>query len=205
MNTFHLPAEDWAWMRRRLRSTGGIMLLLLGLGVATQFRSPAPNEPGANNTLQPSTIGVGNAPPTEKPGGRSVPPSGWRRTSRGWEHVASWPASGHRSDRPSLGERVRALEASEPVWVRHAFRRLRATPPLMVAFIQVVAIGLICQLGRRGQHSPPAHVPDPDPADRRVAAQVHGGTRRHDSYDRHIRCVPHRLSGPKLLRDQSEN
>lgn len=174
MNTFHLPAEDWAWMRRRLRSTGGVLLLLLGLGAALQLRSPAPNEPGANNALQPSTIVVGDTPPTAKPGGRSVPPSGWRRTSRGWEHVASWPASGHRSDRPSLGERVRALEASEPVFVRQTFRRLRATPPLMVAFIQVVAIGVICQLGRRGKSSPPAHAPTPAPAEHRVAVHVHG-------------------------------
>lgn len=157
MNTFHLQAEDWAWVRQRLRSTAGVTLLMLGLTAAIQFRPPAPHEPGADvyrGSDADGAIAIGDGPPSGETRGRSIPPSGWRRTSRGWEHVASWPAAADRSNRPSLGERVEALEASEPVWVRHALGQLRATPPLMVALIELIAIGVICQLGRRGHHAP---------------------------------------------------
>ena len=152
-----MQPEDWAWMRRRVEASGIGFAVLLSLCAILQLGAQKPGEKTpssvkAANDFTPNPPSIEALSPPGKnlaPGVRSVPPSNWRRTSRGWEHIGTWPAAESAALKPSLAELVRDQEASEPEWMKRSFRTLQMVPPLAFAVLQVIAIGFICQLGRR--------------------------------------------------------
>jgi len=163
MKTPHMQPEDWAWMRQRIGASGIGLAVLLGLGAVLQSgtRKPGPGSTSlAKETVVEKEAFVDSAsmPPSidaPTPGkigttrGVSIPPSDWRRTSRGWEHIGTWPTVENTTLKPSLAELVRTQEAKEPAWMKLAFGKLQRVPPLVFALLQIIAIGFICQLGRR--------------------------------------------------------
>ena len=149
MTPITLHPDDLHHLRRRLRTSG---LLLLGITLTAVVAAWTRPEPSARAVTDPV---ADKTPLTDDfSRGRSVPPTGWRRTTRGWERVSDWPALP--SDRPaSLSELVRQQESGEPAWVRGAMARLRLIPPLGFAAAQVFAIGVICVLSQRAGRSRP--------------------------------------------------
>ncbi len=73
-----------------------------------------------------------------------VPPQGWRRTDRGWEHVSTWRKIG----RP-LAEIVMDQQKREPGWVNSGLASIRELPPLAFAMLQITAISAIFWLAGR--------------------------------------------------------
>ena len=79
-----------------------------------------------------------------------IPPTGWRRTTRGWEHVGSWPnVNAGVTRRSDLNALIAQQRAQEPGWLTAGFRLLRQIPPLGYATLQLAAIGIIVQLANR--------------------------------------------------------
>lgn len=77
-----------------------------------------------------------------------VPQFGWRRTSRGWEEVETWPVT-NSPPRRSIDDWIAVQVAAEPAWLQTTFATIRRIPPLTFALLQVVAIGVIAGLGSR--------------------------------------------------------
>lgn len=78
---------------------------------------------------------------------RSIPPAGWRKTSRGWEHTSSWPGLG-----PTINDLIATQESSEPQWVRTSLAKVKSVPPITVALIQLLAIAAIAGIARLHQN-----------------------------------------------------
>ena len=147
MTRITLHPDDIERIRRRLRTSG---LLLIGItltAMAAAWNRQVPRGRAVTGDVAAQTEAA-----DDSSRGRSVPPTGWRRTTRGWERVSDWPALP--SARPaSLSELVRQQETREPAWARGALARLRLIPPLGFAAAQVVAIGVICAMSQRAGQS----------------------------------------------------
>ncbi|MEM6471889.1 MAG: hypothetical protein AAF802_20180 [Planctomycetota bacterium] len=82
-------------------------------------------------------------------------PRGFRRTKDGWEDSTYWhlgPAYRERSLQTWLGD----LHEREPVWLRQTLERIRHTPPLMVAVIQIAAVAAILKIHQFQRSHEPA-------------------------------------------------
>jgi hypothetical protein len=80
-------------------------------------------------------------------------PTGMRRTTSGWEDSSLWHVSTDLQSR-SIHAWMTHQRRREPGWARRVFERIRGTPPLMIAVIQISAIAAIVHLSRqswRGQ------------------------------------------------------
>ncbi|KAA5545472.1 hypothetical protein FYK55_07440 [Roseiconus nitratireducens] len=74
-------------------------------------------------------------------------PSGLRRTKYGWEDASLWTAPPN--SRPqSIESWMERQQRLEPSWIRRCFLKLRTTPPLMIAVIQITAIAAIVHISR---------------------------------------------------------
>ncbi|TWU42824.1 hypothetical protein [Novipirellula artificiosorum] len=79
---------------------------------------------------------------------RSIPPMGWRRTNRGWEHTSTWPRETQfRTDR-SISELIALQESREPKWLQFTLEKVSQIPPLMIAVLQITAIAALIHLSR---------------------------------------------------------
>jgi len=83
---------------------------------------------------------------------KAVPPSGWRRTNRGWERVDDWSRL-----YPELYVQPRSLQdwmdhhrEQQPNWLRSAMGHLSQLPPLSIAGMQMLAIFVIARQSSRG-------------------------------------------------------
>ena len=156
-------SDETMWLRRWLRSNAVCVLAMLAFLLILKFQTPPSVEEqaiaagGASAVSQPLPMadehhvdpskipatGEILREPKQSTGPVSVAPSGWRRTDRGWENVASW-------QKPSepLGEIVLRQEKREPKWVRDSLATLRGLPPLAFAMLQITAISAIVAVSR---------------------------------------------------------
>ena len=153
--------EDARSLRRWLRSRFICLLSLPALLVLLRMPLTPPREQQARadlserrEDLRPGDRSLGwddsSLPPeteviylqTRK--ANPVPPQGWRRTDRGWEHVSTWRKLG----RP-LAEIVMDQQEREPGWVKSGLASIRELPPLAFAMLQVTAISAIFWLSQR--------------------------------------------------------
>lgn len=74
-------------------------------------------------------------------------PTGMRRTKNGWEDSTYW-SLGPTYQPSSVNAWVDVQRSREPVWVRRLLDRVRDTPPLMIAVIQIAAIAAIFQISQ---------------------------------------------------------
>lgn len=81
---------------------------------------------------------------------KSVPPSGWRRTNRGWEKVDLWAKQFPDLYGPerTLDDWISHHQQERPIWIELSFAQLRRMPPLGIAGLQVIAIWLITRQAR---------------------------------------------------------
>ncbi|TWU22022.1 hypothetical protein Pla52o_30700 [Novipirellula galeiformis] len=77
-----------------------------------------------------------------------IPPTGWRRTNRGWEHTATWPSSSSLSQQNSISELIAIQESREPKWLQSLLGRVSRIPPLMIAVLQITIIALILTMAQ---------------------------------------------------------
>jgi len=88
--------------------------------------------------------------------GRSVPPTGWRRTNRGWERAEVWGTvstaadvsiggfTGRIAERPeTINQWIQWDRAREQGWVSSFFGRVRPLHPIVFAVWLVLATALI--------------------------------------------------------------
>ena len=162
MKCFARHPDDVRWLRRWLRSHFVCVMSLAAFLVLLRMPSAQPREREARKELaelredlrssDPSN-GLGDEaslpPETEviylqARGANPVPPQGWRRTDRGWEHVSTW----RRIGRP-LAEIVMDQQDREPGWVNSGLARIRELPPLAFAMLQITAISAIFWLAGR--------------------------------------------------------
>ncbi len=74
-------------------------------------------------------------------------PSGMRRTDGGWEDASNWNIRTDLKEQ-SIDSWMLEQREQEPGWLRRLFDKLRTTPPLMIAVIQITAIAAIVHIGR---------------------------------------------------------
>lgn len=106
---------------------------------------------------------------------RSVLPTGWRRTTRGWERAEAWVNGDPASSRESIGthaygNRFSALggmqpqtvsqwmlwdQAREPVWANTLMNTVKRVHPLFVAVFLIFAAVLITRLSEPSALQPP--------------------------------------------------
>ncbi|MDV6031097.1 MAG: hypothetical protein F9B45_13530 [Phycisphaera sp. RhM] len=75
----------------------------------------------------------------------AVIPRGMRRTKNGWEDASLWFVSTEFQSR-SIDSWLDIQRHREPNWLRKFFERIRTTPPLMIAVIQITAIAAIVHI-----------------------------------------------------------
>ncbi|WP_145390749.1 hypothetical protein [Stieleria neptunia] len=74
-------------------------------------------------------------------------PRGMRRTKNGWEDASLWFVSTEFQSR-SIESWLDVQRQREPSWLRKVFERIRMTPPLMIAVIQITAIAAIVHISQ---------------------------------------------------------
>lgn len=82
-------------------------------------------------------------------------PNGMRRTNDGWEDASNWNIRTDLKEQ-SIDSWILEQREQEPGWLRRVFDKLRTTPPLMIAVIQITAIAAIVQIGRYASTDPNA-------------------------------------------------
>lgn len=176
---FYVSPDDRVWMRRRLGKTGMCLLFLMTFSAVVQDRGPISTTQHADASIRlaaanstddrPDVREVRDLNVTRKTEQRrdleaaiasarqpkAVPPSGWRRTNRGWEKVDSWAKQFPHLYGPSAVASSRTLEdwidhhqQERPGWVELSFAQLRRIPPLGIAGLQIIAIWLISRQAR---------------------------------------------------------
>jgi len=81
---------------------------------------------------------------------RSVMPTGWRRTTRGWERAEAW-AGQIGSNRPqTINEWILSDRAKEPKWVNASFQRVRAVHPVCFGILIVLTAVMITKWSEPG-------------------------------------------------------
>ncbi|PAY18278.1 hypothetical protein CKO51_17205 [Rhodopirellula sp. SM50] len=83
----------------------------------------------------------------------AVIPRGMRRTKNGWEDASLWYVSTEFQSR-SIDTWLDIQRHREPNWLRKIFERIRTTPPLMIAVIQVTAIAAIVHISHAHKAEP---------------------------------------------------
>ncbi|WP_147866574.1 hypothetical protein [Stieleria maiorica] len=81
-------------------------------------------------------------------------PRGMRRTKYGWEDASLWHISTDIRSR-SIQSWIDGQRQREPSWMVKIFERIRSTPPLMIAVIQITAIAAIVHISNV-YHAEPA-------------------------------------------------
>ncbi|EMI21912.1 putative membrane protein [Rhodopirellula maiorica SM1] len=77
-----------------------------------------------------------------------IPPTGWRRTNRGWEHTSSWPQTSGQGQSHSISELIAMQESREPKWFNTVLGRVSGIPPLMIAVLQITMIAVIFNMAK---------------------------------------------------------
>ncbi len=77
-----------------------------------------------------------------------IPPTGWRRTNRGWEHTSSWPQTSGLGQTHSISELIAMQESREPRWLNTVLGRVGGIPPLMIAVLQITMIAVIFNVAK---------------------------------------------------------
>ncbi|MCA9140448.1 MAG: hypothetical protein KDB00_26940 [Planctomycetales bacterium] len=75
-------------------------------------------------------------------------PTGMRLTKNGWEDTSQWNISLDFQDK-SIESWIENQRQREPGWVRRSFAKIRTTPPLMFAVIQIAMIAAIVHVGKK--------------------------------------------------------
>ena len=83
----------------------------------------------------------------------AVIPRGMRRTKNGWEDASLWYVSTEFQAR-SIDSWLDIQRHREPTWLRKLFERIRTTPPLMIAVIQITAIAAIVHISQAHKAEP---------------------------------------------------
>ena len=111
-----------------------------------------------------SLLGLGGCSPPalfENESGAYIPaidsdaviPRGMRRTKNGWEDASLWYVSTELQSR-SIESWLDVQRQREPSWLRKIFERIRTTPPLMIAVIQITAIAAIVHISQAHKAEP---------------------------------------------------
>lgn len=145
-------------MRRRLGRTGTCFVFLMTFSAVMNDRGPYAAQHAASlaglaatDAQQPSpridvqTDLEAAIESARRP--KSVPPSGWRRTNRGWEKVDLWAKQFPHLYGPerTLDDWINHHQQERPSWIELSFAQLRRIPPLGIAGLQVIAIWLIAR------------------------------------------------------------
>ncbi|MCS7469035.1 hypothetical protein NZK35_20475 [Stieleria sp. ICT_E10.1] len=141
----------------------------IGMNVSSIDRLISPPRAAGARFLLLSFIGVsllglaGCSPPAlfENESGAFVPridsdaviPRGMRRTKNGWEDASLWHVSTEFQSR-SIQCWLDIQRHREPHWLRKFFERIRTTPPLMIAVIQITAIAAIVHISQAHKAEP---------------------------------------------------
>lgn len=148
MKHLKLNPEDAQWLRRWLRSNLGFFAVTVGLLIAARYQPAMPVVTEAQASSEITHTDRSNQAPVLDPSHtdalpRSVPPTGWRRTCNGWEHVSTWQSLG-----TSINDLIAQQCQQEPAWIRGIFAKIRSVSPLMLALFQITAIAAIINVTR---------------------------------------------------------
>ncbi len=123
----------------RLKTSGRLLAVLVLFNVVTSFGWTSHDLPHAMRATVTAQIpGIQPVLSASSGSGRklnSVPPEGWRRTNRGWEHVSSWT-----SPTESIASLMETQAAREPAFARGLLAQVSKLSPVTFAMCQVVAI-----------------------------------------------------------------
>jgi len=135
--------DPLGWMRRRLRTTLCLGAMLLALQTLSAIATPSQAD---RKKRQASERLVSSVEVTPRRTGRAVLPVGWRRTSKGWEHVSTWGPKP--VNELTLSQRIIAQRESEPAWLQTGLAKIRRTPPGCFAMAQLLAVGILFLIPR---------------------------------------------------------
>jgi len=76
---------------------------------------------------------------------RSVSPTGWRRTTRGWERAEAW-AGGAMGRPQTINEWIVSDRDSEPQWVSASFQGVRSVHPIVLGILIVLVAVMITKV-----------------------------------------------------------
>ena len=132
-------------MLGRLKTSGRMMAVLVLINAVASFGLTSHDLPHEIQTTAMAQVPeVQSVPRARSVSGRkltSVPPEGWRRTNRGWEHVSSWA-----SPTKSIDSLMETQAAREPAFARGLLAQVSKLSPVTFAMCQVVAILAIAWL-----------------------------------------------------------
>lgn len=128
-----MSAFSWV-MKISLKLLVVVPVLLAAVFVSVGCSQPAlfRHEQGSPIAAMPSKAGI---------------PSGMRRTKDGWQDASSWNIRADLKEQ-SIESWMQEHREQETGWLQRVFDKLRTTPPLMIAVIQITAIAAIVHIGR---------------------------------------------------------
>ncbi|TWU41592.1 hypothetical protein Q31b_30430 [Novipirellula aureliae] len=146
MTRIWIDAENLKLLNRALWTNTKVVAAFMTLIFAGGFQGSRSGDHGAISAPQAQ---IASYSEEQVESMRSVPPSGWRRTNRGWEHTSNWTMPNHFGANRSISELIATQQASEPKWLQLVLSTVRRIPPLMIAAIQVTAVAIL-MLSHRG-------------------------------------------------------
>lgn len=145
--------QDVQWLRRQLRINFRCVICIVMLSLFIRYQPTVPILSSQASSPAAATLAdhhgdidsaefaplprEAETEPSTTRRPNPVAPTGWRRTSKGWEKVSTWP------NQKSISELVVHQQSSEPAWIRFLFAKLRGVPPLMVALLQITGVAVI--------------------------------------------------------------
>ncbi len=154
MEILYLSPQDLRWMRHRLGHTVRLTVVMLMVSFLANASATKRDEVAQARTASFEPISL--ATPGIESGLNPVPPVGWRRTTRGWEHINTWAetASGIRTN-DSIQSLLDRQAAEEPAVARSVLARVSGWSPLTFASLQVLAILAITGITRLQRQASP--------------------------------------------------
>lgn len=144
MTRFHIHPSDLQRLRRWFRAQLLCCLIIASVLIGLRFENSEHNLDTSPSLNSEQEVQITPVVFGQLPNAVSVSPEGWRRTSRGWEHVSTWPSIETRS----LGEIIKGQLKTEPAWIQFTLEKLRNVPPLMFAVLQITLLAVIVNVLR---------------------------------------------------------
>lgn len=135
MNLFYLHPDDRRWLKRWLKNNLVCFAAIVAFITLLKFASMVPE------VIESRSRAGADTPSSTIP----ADPSGWRRTNDGWQHTSTWLRQPHRETSEAT------MMQPKVTWATIVMESLRRTSPLVIATMQIVAIGIILYFARRCQ------------------------------------------------------
>ncbi|WP_372725689.1 hypothetical protein [Novipirellula sp.] len=157
MSNLGFNKNDIRLLKHCLWINAKCVALIVAFVIALQWAhgDPIPSlasAPAATTSATSTTAATATATPAvTSTGGRPrnpIPPTGWRRTNRGWEHTSSWPQTSGLGQTHSISELIAMQESREPKWFNSMLGRVSGIPPLMIAVLQITMIAVIFNMAK---------------------------------------------------------